>query len=107
MIARNRYRNTVNNFLGADWVWQDTDDRSARLFYVLPMMIQPSDSSSQLGNDVELDHAARGTRLIGAYYQLPPLAGKTVIETYLLDYDVDSPQSNPTAAAPGSSMCCQ
>ena len=84
MIARNRYRNTVNNFLGADWVWQDTDDRSARLFYVLPMMIQPSDSSSQLGNDVELDHAARGTRLIGAYYQLPPLAGKTVIETYLL-----------------------
>ena len=99
MIARNRYRNTVNNFLGADWVWQDTDGRSARLFYVLPMMIQPSDSSSQLGNDVELDHAARGTRLIGAYYQLPPLAGKTVIETYLLDYDVDSPQSNPTAAA--------
>src|SRR5947208_2285471 len=56
-------------------------------------------SCSQLGNDVELDHAARGTRLIGAYYQLPPLAGKTVIETYLLDYDVDSPQSDPTAAA--------
>jgi hypothetical protein len=99
MIARNRYRNTVNNFLGADWVWQDTDGRSARLFYVLPMTIQPSDSNSQLDNDVELDHASRATRVIGAYYQLPPLADKSVIETYLLDFDVDAPQANPTVAA--------
>jgi hypothetical protein len=99
MIARNRYRNTVNNFLGADWVWQDTAGRSARLFYVLPFQTLPRDLDSQLDNDVGLDHASRATRVIGAYYQLPPLAGKTVIETYLLDYDVDSPQSDPTAAA--------
>ena len=99
LVGRNRYRNTVNNFLGADWLWSDADGRSARLFYVLPMTIQPSDLDSQLDNDAELDHAARGTRLIGAYYQLPPLAGKSVIEAYLLGYDVDAPQSNPTAAA--------
>src|SRR5215471_6460588 len=98
LMARNGYRNTVNNFLGADWAWHDGDGRSARLFYVLPMTIQPSDLDSQLGNDADLDHAARGTRVIGAYYQLPPFAGKSVIETYLLDYDVDAPQSSPTAA---------
>jgi hypothetical protein len=99
LIARNRYRNTVNNFLGADWDWRDDEGRNLRLFYLLPMTIQPSDAASQLDNDVALDHTARGTRLIGAYYQLPPLAGKSVVETYLLDYDVNPPQSNLAAAA--------
>ena len=89
----------MNNFLGADWVWEDAGGRSARLFYVLPMTIEPSDFDSQLANDAELDHAARGTRVIGAYYRLPPFGGKSVLETYLVDYDVDSPTSNPTAAA--------
>ena len=38
MIARNRYRNTVNNFLGADWSWRDGDGRNLRLFYFQPML---------------------------------------------------------------------
>jgi len=99
MIARNGYRNAVNTFLGADWLWHDADGRSARLFYVLPMTIEPSDLDSELANDAGLDRTARGTRVIGAYYQFPPLAGKSVVETYLLDYDVDSPATNPTVAA--------
>jgi hypothetical protein len=65
----------------------------------MPMLIQPSDAASQLDNDIALDHTMRGTRLIGAYYQLPPLADKCVVEAYLLDYDVDPPQSNPASAA--------
>jgi len=99
MIGRNRYRNTANNFLGADWSWRDSDGRNLRLFYLLPMLIEPSDNASQLDNDVALDHAARGTRVIGAYYQLPPFADKSVVEAYLLDYDVDPPSSNLAAAA--------
>ncbi len=99
LISRNRYRNTVNNFLGADWNWHDGDGRNLRLFYFQPMIIEPADAASQLDNDVGLDHAARGTRLLGAYYQLPPLADKSVVETYLFDYDVNPPQSNVAAAA--------
>ncbi len=37
--------------------------------------------------------------MIGAYYQLPPFADKSVVETYLLDFDVDPPSSNLAAAA--------
>ena len=98
LIARNRYRNTVNNFLGADWNWRDDDGRNLRLFYLVPMLIDPSDAASQLDNDIALDHTMRGTRLIGAYYQLPPFADKSVVETYLFDYDVDPPQNNLAAA---------
>ena len=98
-VARNRYRNTVNNFLGADWSWHDGDGRNLRLFYVLPMLIVPADAASQLDNDVALDHATRGTRLIGAYYQLPPLADKSVVETYLFDFDIEATRSNLAAAA--------
>jgi len=99
MVARDPYRNTVTSFLGADWVWHDADGRSARLFYALPMQTLPDGLDAQLGNDVELDHAARGSQLFGAYYQLRPLAGKSVLESYLLAYGVDAPQSNPAAAA--------
>jgi len=99
MIARNRYRNTVNNFLGADWSWHDSDGRNLRLFYLMPMLIEPADTASQLDNDVALDHTARGTRVIGAYYQLPPFADKSVVEAYLLDYDVNPPSNNLAAAA--------
>ena len=63
------------------------------------MLIEPSDTASQLDNDVALNHTMRATHLIGAYYQLPPLADKSVVETYLFDYDVDPPQNNLAAAA--------
>jgi hypothetical protein len=99
LLARNRYRNTVTSFLGADWSWRDDDGRNLRLFYLLPMLIEPADAAGQLANDVALDHAMRGTRLIGAYYQPPPLAGKSVVETYLLDFDVSPPPSNIAASA--------
>jgi hypothetical protein len=99
LIARNRYRNTVNNFLGADWVWHGSDGSNARIFYVLPMMAIPSDAASQLDNEPALDHTIRQTRIIGAYYQLPPLANKSVVETYLLDYDVNPPGNDLIASA--------
>ena len=99
LIGRNRYRNTANNFLGADWDWRDSEGRNLRIFYLMPMLIEPADAASQLANDVALDHTARGTRLIGAYYQLPPFADKSVVETYLLDYDVDPPSGNLAVAA--------
>ncbi len=96
LIARNRYRNTVNNFLGADWSWRDGDGRNLRLFYLLPMMIEPADAASQLDNDDRRSTTrSASTRVIGAYYQLPPLADKSVVETYLLDYDVEPAAEQP------------
>ena len=94
LIARNHYRNTVNNFLGADWAWRGSDGSNARFFYFMPMMAVPSDTPAQLDNDPALDHTIRETRIIGAYYQLPPLADESVVETYLLAYDVNPPRND-------------
>ncbi|HUL80666.1 MAG TPA: alginate export family protein, partial [Gammaproteobacteria bacterium] len=99
LIARNRYRNTVNNFLGVDWASRGADGSSARVFYYLPMMAVPADTASQLDNEAALDHTFRQTRIIGAYYQLPPFADKSVVETYLLDYDVNPPLNDLIASA--------
>lgn len=99
ILARDPYKNTVTSFLGADWLWQDAAGRNARLFYFLPMQTVPDALEAQLDNDIELDHATRGSRVIGAYYQLPPFAGKSIVETYLLDNDVDAPPSNLASAA--------
>jgi hypothetical protein len=90
-VSRNRYRNTVNNFTGIDWHWQDPAGRDARAFYLVPMRALPSDVDALLGNEIELDHALRGSRLIGLYYQLPAFADKSVLELYALDYEVTPP----------------
>jgi alginate export protein len=91
LLARNRYRNTVNNFVGTDWSWRGKDGRNARALYFIPMRPQPNDLDGFLDNEFELDRATRGAALAGLYYQLPPFAKKSVLEIYALDFDLDAP----------------
>jgi hypothetical protein len=89
LLARNRYRNTVNTFLGVDWRWRGKDGRAAQALYFTPMRPLPSDLDGFLDNDYELDRAVRGAALAGFFYQLPPFAKKSVLEIYALDFDLD------------------
>jgi alginate export protein len=97
MLARNRFRNTVNNFVGADWNWRGADGRNARALYFEPMRALPSDLDGLLDNELEIDRATRGAGLAGFYYQLPPFADKSVLELYVLDFDLDSTDLAATA----------
>jgi hypothetical protein len=98
LVARNRFRNTINSFIGVDWSWHSAEGRSARAFHFAPMQALPSDLDGLLGNDFELDRSTRGTALTGVFYQPAPFADQQSLELYLLHYQLD-PNNDPTAAA--------
>jgi hypothetical protein len=86
-VARNRYRNTLNNFAGVDWHRSGQDGGSLRLFHWVPMRLLPGDLGSVLDNEFELDRGARDARFSGFFYDLPPFPGEHRLEAYAFDYD--------------------
>ncbi|HEY3515842.1 MAG TPA: alginate export family protein [Gammaproteobacteria bacterium] len=90
LVARNRYRNTVNNFTGVDWSWTGAEGRAARAFYWVPMRTLPSDLDSLLDNEFELDKGVRGGSITGLFYEFPTFANQHRLETYVFDAESES-----------------
>ena len=97
LVARNRYRNTVNNFTGVDWSWSGAEGRAARAFYWVPMRTLPSDQESLLDNEYELDRGTRGSSITGFFYQCPALANQHRVETYVFDAEAEAANDPATA----------
>jgi hypothetical protein len=96
-VARNRYRNTVNNFTGVDWSWADSEGRAARAFYWVPMRLLPSDQASVLDNEFELDKGLRGGSFAGFFYQFRTFASQHKLEAYV--FDAEAASANDPALA--------
>jgi alginate export protein len=97
LLARNRYRNTINTFTGIDWSWTGTEGRAARAFYWIPMRALPTDQQSVLDNEFELDRGTRGGSFTGFFYQFPAFANQHRLETYVFDAEVSS-RNDPALA---------
>jgi hypothetical protein len=97
LVARNRYRNTVNSFTGVDWSWTGAEGRAARAFYWLPIRLLPTDLDSVLDNEHEHDRGVRGGSFAGFFYQFPTFTGQHKLESYVFDAEAES-RSDPTAA---------
>jgi len=85
LVARNRYRNTVNNFTGVDWSWTSAQGRAARAFYWVPMRPLPADQDGVLDNEYEQDHALRDSSITGFFYQFPAFSEQHRLEAYVFD----------------------
>ncbi len=92
LLARSRFGNTAQSFMGVDWEWHGANGALAHALYFRPFDTLPDDRAALLANDSELDHTTRRASLTGGYYQWAPLVDKSTIETYLLRY-----QRRPTA----------
>ncbi len=66
LVARNRYRNTLNAFTGVDWQWSGADNSKFRLFYTLP--VQRRVSGNILSNEARIDKERDDVRFWGIYY---------------------------------------
>lgn len=65
-VARNRYRNTINNFTGLDWQWQSDKLTQFRAFYTLP--VQRLVSGNIADNDAKLDKQHDEVKFWGLFY---------------------------------------
>ena len=95
LVARNRYRNTINAFTGVDWRWQAASGREFRAFYLLPVQRLPGDRTSLLDNEAEFDEQSSDLSFWGLFYKLP-LWEKQALEIYAFGLDEQDSSDRPT-----------
>ena len=71
LIARNRFRNTVNAFTGVRTRWDFDNDLQLQAFYVLPVERLPNDAASLLENEARYDRESWDQRLWGITVDAP------------------------------------
>jgi Alginate export len=82
LVARNRFRNTINGFTGIDWHWQSKDKQQFRFFYTLP--VQRLFSGNALDNEAKFDKEHMEVRFWGVYYSPANLPWGDQAEIYLV-----------------------
>ncbi len=94
LVARNAFRNTINAFTGADWLWEAEGGGSVRAFWFLPVQRLPADAASLLDNEIVADAQGFGQQFWGLYGTLPMWGPAIHTEVYWLqlheDADADS-----------------
>ncbi|MEO0660894.1 MAG: alginate export family protein, partial [Planctomycetota bacterium] len=91
-IARNRYRNTINSFLGVNATWKGAGGSTARAFYTLPTRILPRDSDTLLDGTPRNNEESRAVRFYGAVFETPDVGLASRGEFYALGlFETDRP----------------
>lgn len=70
-MARNRYRNTINNYTGLHGAWRMPSGTQFRYLYVLPIQKLPEDRDALLNNESQLDRERWDTQFWGLYLDVP------------------------------------
>lgn len=92
LIARNRFRNTLNAFTGLQARWHGAGGTDVTAFFVLPIDRMPTANAALLDNAVRLDSESWHTRLWGVFVSRPALIGRATGEAYLFGLtDEDRP----------------
>jgi len=87
LIARNLFRNTINNFTGLHASWKSGSGDSLQAFYFLPVNRLPSDRESLFDNEVEIDEETFDTQFWGVHFQTPNLCPEASVELYFYGLD--------------------
>lgn len=71
LVARNAYRNTINSFLGVDWLWEGDGGGVARGIWMLPVKRLPSDTGRLLDNEPGWNAQSWDVQLQGVHAEVP------------------------------------
>lgn len=69
LVARNRFRNTINSFTGLDVTWS-TPSRAVLAFALLPITRRPSDPASLADNRIQIDKENTDALFWGVEYEV-------------------------------------
>lgn len=87
LVARNRFRNTTNTFLGLNAHWESDAGSELRAFYTLPTRRLPSDLDGLLDNEVEFDEERENVQFWGLFSSFDDVLGGATGELYYLGLD--------------------
>ncbi len=89
LIARNRFRNTINSFTGFNATWKNASGDGLRAFYVLPVQRLPGDLQSLQDNDQDSDEERSQVQFFGVHAGVNDLIGSVDAELYAFGLDED------------------
>jgi len=87
LVARNRFRNTINAFTGINAIWEGEDGASARAFFTLPVQRRPNDAPSLRDNDVEFDQERKQVKFFGLFGSTSDLGAGVHAEAFAFGLD--------------------
>lgn len=86
LVARNRFRNTINAFTGLDWQWKNANHQF-RAFYTLP--IRRLVDENIIDNNPSFDREDTEIRFWGLYYNHPLFSQRDNTEIFLFGLNED------------------
>ncbi len=89
LVARHRFRNTIQAYTGLDWKWTAKEGNQVRAFFTLPVDRKPKDIPSLLDNEVEFDEETTHQILWGIWYTHPQLPGGNKGEIFVVGLHED------------------
>ncbi|MEO1044302.1 MAG: alginate export family protein [Pseudomonadota bacterium] len=87
LIARNGFRNTINNFTGLRATWDRANGNRAEIFYMFPVNRRPGDPARLFDNELVLDEESGNLRFYGARYVAGLDAANTDLELFAYGLD--------------------
>lgn len=93
LVARNRYRNTINGFTGIDMQWQH-NNRQLRAFYTLPVHRRVNGAITD--NEPRFDVEESDVRFWGVYFAQPLINQHHRAEFFLFNLDENNTRDRKT-----------
>lgn len=86
LIARNRFRNTINGFTGVDVKWASPGQHVVRSFVAVPVSRLPSDDAAIRDNTLDLDEENTDAVVWAAAYGSPTLVAGTRFDAFVVGF---------------------
>lgn len=88
LVARNRFRNTINAFTGVNAQWKSSKSgANARLFYTIPVQRLPRNPAALEAGDIEFDEERTNVRFWGGHGAIPGIFPGMDAELYFFGLD--------------------
>ena len=105
LVARNRYRNTINSFNGIDFIVQSQGNWQWRNFAVLPVSRLPNDQESIRDGQAEFDEENFKVIFAGSFFTISHLPLDSTGELYFFQLSeedtANTPSKNRNLSTPG------
>lgn len=98
LIARNRFRDAIQTYTGLAAHWTGSDNSEFRAFYLLPVLVRPTDLPSILDNKVRFDEEDFDLRFWGLWWKRQNLIAGAAAEFYLYGLNEDDDPSERQTA---------
>lgn len=86
LVARNKFRNTINAFDGVEYEYEDSGGNKLHAFWNLPVRRKPFRLNDLLDNEAVLDDQDRENQFYGAFFETS-LSEQDKLEVYMYGLD--------------------